>query len=324
MGNAADLIFDESIQVISNDIDVNIFQEYRSYLAQDSTTEVKTGHLINSPEELEAFDHYLIENDDKTDLFVSFARFSFPKIEFVPFQKEYLQTKMFKCNDMEKVIRSLISDECFLDFNYGGALGKMPLHQMMLFENLFFNICYPGDNHEEYINELKKIIHRAKNRIYKNRSIIKQREMQEAASKSMVRNEDPLLDEEVALLSANFMSALSNETSDSEIFPIADPVRFEALDRLLKIDASKLEHFKQFMRLLWVKHEDADKVVLELVMAEVFLKFNYSGTAQRKPLKDMILFEQLLYGKFCLLLLADSRKVLDYPIFGIFVPTISN
>lgn len=200
---------------------------------------------------------------------------------------------MYKTNDMEKVIRGLIADDCFLDYNYGGALGKLSLHQMMLFENIFFNICYIGDSQEEYINELKKIIHRAKNRVYKNRSIVKQKEMLEAEYK-LSNPEEPAVENEVEQLSATFNSALNNESS--HMFPITDTLKLEALDRLLKTDEQKLDKFKQFLRLLMVKHEDPDKVILEITAAEVYLKFNYSGTAQKKALKDMLLFDQLFFG----------------------------
>lgn len=46
---------------------------------------------------------------------------------------------MYKCNDMEKLIRSLIADDIFLEYNYAGALGKQSLGQMVLFENLLFS-----------------------------------------------------------------------------------------------------------------------------------------------------------------------------------------
>lgn len=85
MGSAAEIILDENIQVIKDDIDVNIFLEYRNYLApQDAQKDVviqKGATLINTPAELEAFDNYLVENEDKAELFVSYAfLLTFPRM----------------------------------------------------------------------------------------------------------------------------------------------------------------------------------------------------------------------------------------------------
>lgn len=39
---------------------------------------------------------------------------------------------------MEKVIRDIIADELFLEYNYAGALGKKALQNMTLFDNLLY------------------------------------------------------------------------------------------------------------------------------------------------------------------------------------------
>lgn len=57
-----------------------------------------------------------------------------------------------------------------------------------------------------------------------------------------------------------------------------------------------------------VKHEDPDKVLLELTSAELYLKYNFSGTAGKRPMKDMILFDTLLFGKFFNALSFNQRR----------------
>lgn len=142
--------------------------------------------------------------------------------------------------------------------------------------------------------EIKKVVHRAKNRIYKNRSISKAREALEAEIRES-NPEDPMVENEAMALGSIFMTALNNDPSSSELFPITDPLKLEGLDRLLKSDQEKQNQFKQFLRLLMVKHEDPDKVILELTSAELYLKYNYSGTAGKKALKDMVLYDTLFY-----------------------------
>lgn len=146
---------------------------------------------------------------------------------------------------------------------------------------------------------MKKIIHRAKNRIYKNRSISKAKEQLELECKVSVPTDEAAIEVELANINTIFISALSNDpsSSTSPLFPIGDSIKLEAFDRLLKADPNKLEQFKQFMRLLMVKYEDPDKVLLDITSADVYLKYNYSGTAHKKPLRDMILFEQLFHGE---------------------------
>lgn len=70
---------DETIQVIKEDIDINIFGDYRHYLNQNEVQDeylvaatAGKNNFINTPAELEAFDHYLSVHEDKADLFVSF------------------------------------------------------------------------------------------------------------------------------------------------------------------------------------------------------------------------------------------------------------
>ena len=75
-------ILDESssgtslVQIIkASDVDISEFHEYRQYLPdQHSIQSVplsKNAPLISTPEELQAFDDYLQENEDKVQLFVS-------------------------------------------------------------------------------------------------------------------------------------------------------------------------------------------------------------------------------------------------------------
>lgn len=146
---------------------------------------------------------------------------------------------------------------------------------------------------------MKKIVHRAKNRIYKNRSISKAKEQQEVEYKPAIFTAEAAINAEVSNINEIFISALSNDpsSSTSPLFPIGDAIKLEAFDRLLKSDPNKLEQFKQFLRLLMVKHEDPDKVLLDVISADVYLKYNYSGTAHMRALKDMILFEQVFHGE---------------------------
>ena len=63
------------VQIIkASDVELTEFLDYRQYL-QDSAPQSfqysKNGHLINTAEELQAFDDYLLENQDKQQLFVS-------------------------------------------------------------------------------------------------------------------------------------------------------------------------------------------------------------------------------------------------------------
>lgn len=74
---------------------------------------------------------------------------------------------------------------------------------------------------------------------------------------------------------------------------------------------------KQFLRLLMVKHEDPDKVLLELTSADLYLKYNYSGTAGKRPMKDMILFDTLFFGKFWRFFVFNQKFILTDEIFNI-------
>uniref|UniRef100_A0A336LLS8 CSON011108 protein n=1 Tax=Culicoides sonorensis TaxID=179676 RepID=A0A336LLS8_CULSO len=266
--------------IIRNDIDIQEFQDYKNFLAGSSEREgnaLKSCHFITSAEELEAFDEYLSSNQEKFELF-----------------KMFLQQKFYKCNDMEKIIRDILADELFLEYNYAGNLGKRSLQSMILFETLLYEVCFNGENQEEYIAEVKKIVHRAKNRIYKNRSLHKAKEALEAEIRE-INPENPIIESEAEALSNTFVVALSNDSFSSDMYPISDPLKLEALDRVLKTDIEKQRQFKQFLRLLMVKHEDPDKVLLELTSAELYLKYNYSGTAGKRPLKDMMLFDTLFF-----------------------------
>lgn len=145
---------------------------------------------------------------------------------------------------MEKLIRDLIADDLFLEYNYPGSLGKKALQNMILFETILFQTCFNGENQEEYIGEVKKIIHRAKNRIYKNRSLNKAKEALEAEIR-VINPENPIIESEAETLSNAFVVALHSDPFSSEMYPITDPLKLEALDRVLKTD---LEKQRQFVR----------------------------------------------------------------------------
>ncbi|XP_063696996.1 uncharacterized protein LOC134827998 [Culicoides brevitarsis] len=269
----------ENIQVVQ-DIDLSEFQDFRDFMPGSSQRQgaaMKSSQFIATPEELEAFDEYLSINPEKCDRFRSF-----------------IHQKLFKCNDMEKLIRDLIADELFLEYNYQGSLGKRALANMILFEQILFQTCFNGENQEDYISEIKKIIHRAKNRIYKNRSLNKAKEALEAEIRE-INPENPIIESEAETLSNTFVVALQSDQFGSDMYPITDPLKLEALDKVLSEDLEKQRQFKQFLRQLMVKHEDPDKVLLELTSAELYLKYNYSGTAGKRPLKDMILFDMLFF-----------------------------
>lgn len=64
------------VQIIkASDVDVSEFLDYRQYLQDPNAVQninfSKNAPLISTPEELQAFDEYLQENDDKLQLFVS-------------------------------------------------------------------------------------------------------------------------------------------------------------------------------------------------------------------------------------------------------------
>lgn len=64
------------VQIIkASDVDISEFFEFRQYLpdqhAVRNMTLSKNAPLISTPEELQAFDEYLQENEDKMQLFVS-------------------------------------------------------------------------------------------------------------------------------------------------------------------------------------------------------------------------------------------------------------
>lgn len=143
---------------------------------------------------------------------------------------------------MEKLIRDLIADELFLEYNYTGTLGKKSLQNMILFETLLFETCFNGENQEEYIGEVKKIIHRAKNRIYKNRSLSKAKEALEAEIRE-INPENPIIESEAETLSNTFVIALHSDPFSSDMYPITDPLKLEALDRVLKVDLEKQRQF---------------------------------------------------------------------------------
>lgn len=159
---------------------------------------------------------------------------------------------------------------------------------LFLFPLTFIETCFKDISHEEFIAELKRIILRNKNRAYKS---VKQQP--EAPKESLVTTDD---DESMDKFEAWLCQDLAqNDLAISKVFPIASGQRLEALDSALKSSPDLQRLLATHLSRLNDRFHSLDKVIQRIVSDEVFMDYNYAGVWGKSMLKDMILFDKLLY-----------------------------
>lgn len=194
---------------------------------------------------------------------------------------------MVKHEDPDKVLLELTTAELYLRYNYSGSAGKRPMKDMILFDMLFFETCFKDISHEEYIAELKRIILRNKNRAYK---LTKQVETPKETL--MTTDDEASMDKFETWL---YQDLAQNDLAISKVFPIMSGQRLEALDAALKASPDLQRLLATQLTRLHDRFHSLDKVIQRIVADEVFMDYNYAGVWGKSMLKDMILFDKLLY-----------------------------
>lgn len=163
--------------------------------------------------------------------------------------QKMLATHLSKLNDrfhsLDKVIQRIVSDEVFMDYNYGGVWGKHTLKEMILFEKMLYEACFKAQPFPIYVKELVRAVQVAKNRIHRRNADRKKKgtvvqeneENREQLESLLVEDALEEFNEELNMLEGK------SDLNDSKLFPIQTAANLKALDRCLQADSDRRQSF---------------------------------------------------------------------------------